>query len=60
MKIVITASEALKRGIWDELCDIRDWNVYAINEGLMDSDEEIALTQDEAERLGLIKEGSNV
>jgi hypothetical protein len=59
MKITITAHGALQRGIWDDLCDMKGWNVYAINEGLMDSDDEIELSAEEATKLGLIKEVSN-
>jgi len=55
MKIVITAEEALEKGIWGDLCDLRDWNVYIINEGLMDAEETIELTEYEATSLGLIK-----
>ena len=51
MKLIITAREALDKGVWDKLCDIKGWDVWAINEGLMDSDEEITLTDDEAREL---------
>ena len=54
MKITITAREALDKGIWDKLCDLKGINVWAINKGLMDSTDEITLTLLEAEELGLI------
>lgn len=55
MEIIITVREALDRGIWLELCDLKDWNEWAINEGMMDDTEEITLTEEEAKKLGIIK-----
>lgn len=60
MKIIITAREALDHYIWDDICDLKGINIWAINEGQMDSSEEITLTLDEARTLGLIsKEADN-
>ena len=56
MKLIITAEEALNKGIWDKLCDLKGINVWAINEGMMDSTDEIALTEEEARELGIIEE----
>lgn len=53
MEITITAREALNKGIWDDLCDLKGINVWAINEGMMDDTEEITLTEEEAKALGL-------
>jgi len=55
LKIIITAREALDKGIWDALCDLKGIKVWAINEGMMDDTEEITLTEEEAETLGLIQ-----
>lgn len=54
MKIQITAREALDKGIWDEVCELKGWSVWILNEGRMDSSELISLTEEEAEKLGLI------
>lgn len=54
MKIVITAGEALEKGIWLELCDLKGIKEWAINEGQMDHNEEITLTEEEAQALWLI------
>jgi hypothetical protein len=54
MKILITASEAIESGVWEKICRQKGWNEWAVNEGLMDSDEEISLTEEEAKELGLI------
>ena len=53
MKIIITAEEAINRGVWEKLCDMKGINVWAVNEDLMDNDQEITLTEEEARILGL-------
>lgn len=53
MKYVLTASEIMDRRVWDTFCELRGINVWAVNEGLMDSDEEFTLTEDEAAALGI-------
>lgn len=55
MKIVVTAREILDRWLWDEFCEMRGYNPWAINEGLMPEDEEFYLTEEEAKRLGILK-----
>jgi len=52
--ITTTPSELMDRGLWDELCRLRDWSPYIVNEGLMPDDEEIVLTEEEARGLGLL------
>jgi hypothetical protein len=54
MQIVITAGEAIDKGIWDDLCEMKRLNIWAVNEGLMDSDEPITLSEEEAKKLGLL------
>jgi hypothetical protein len=43
----ITFNEAQKLGIWERICEIIGLNVYAINEGLLDSNEEITVSLNE-------------
>ena len=50
MKIVITAQEAIDKGIWEEVADIEGYSYWAVNEGM-----EISLTEEQAKQLGLIK-----
>ena len=52
MKIIVTVSEAIEKGYWDRICDWRGWNVWAGNDGRMDSEEAIELTEWEANQLG--------
>ena len=40
MKIIITAQEAIDKGIWEEVADIEGYDYYAVNEG-MDPDKQI-------------------
>ena len=51
--ITLTAQELLDIGIWEEFCDVRGWNVYAINEGLIDAEEKICLSEEELKQLGI-------
>ena len=55
IEIIVTADEAYTEGYWDKLCEMREMNVWAIHEGLMDSNEEFRLTLEEALELGVIK-----
>ncbi len=53
MTIKLTAREILDREIWEEFCELRDINVWAVNEGRMDDDEEFTFTEAEAKKLGI-------
>lgn len=55
MKITVTARDLLDKYVWDDWCEAHGINVWAINEGLMDSDEEITLSESEAKQYGFIK-----
>jgi len=54
MNITITAAELQDLGIWAEACEELGINPYAVNEGLMNPDEELTLTEFQAQRLKLI------
>lgn len=54
MKVIITAQEALDKGIWEEVCEITGYDLYAVAEG-MDENTEIVLTEEQAKSLGLLK-----
>lgn len=54
MKIIVTAEEIIDRGEWEKFCEDRGINVYAVNEGLMDEDEEFILNYGEANKYGFI------
>jgi hypothetical protein len=56
MKISITAEELIDKMLWEEVCEMKGINVWAVNEGLMATDEIIELTEEQAKKLGLIKE----
>lgn len=57
MKITLTAHDILDRGAWDEFCELRGINEWAIAEGLMDDSEEFTFTYAEAKELGLLPRG---
>ena len=43
--------------IWEEVCELKGMNSWAIAEGLMDTEDEITFTLEEAVSLGLINYG---
>ncbi len=60
MKVTVTPKELFDHpliGMWDRVCDEVGLNPWAVNEGLMDSDEEITLTHEQAQRVGLLPTG---
>ena len=56
MKISLTAGELISKGIWDEVCELKGLNIWAVNEGLMDRGEEINFNEEEAKQLGILHE----
>jgi hypothetical protein len=55
MKVIVTVDDIVESGYWEEFCDKHDINPYAVNEGMMNGDEEFALTYSEAQKYGFIK-----
>lgn len=53
MKAILTANELISLGLWDKFCDLRGYDRYCVSEGQRDSDEEIVLSLDEMEKLGV-------
>lgn len=54
MRIIVTAEELIDKGVWEEFCEKKGIEPYAVSEGLIGSDEEWTLTEKEAKDLGLI------
>lgn len=54
MKVVTTPRELMDRSRWDEACGMLGLNPWAVNEGQMDSGDEITLTEGQAFQLGLV------
>jgi hypothetical protein len=50
----MTAGELIDCGKWKEFCDLNDINHYAINEGLIDEDDEFEITVEEAKSLNIL------
>ena len=53
MKIVVTAREIMDKLCWDEFCELKGINLWAVNEGLMDEEDTFELTEEEAKKIGL-------
>lgn len=47
MNITMTAGRLIEIGAWDEVCEAKGYNVWAVSEGLMSSSEEIELSSEE-------------
>ena len=58
MRLMITARELMDRHLWDEACDLTGRSSWAVNEGQMDMDDEMALTAEQARELGLLPEST--
>ena len=54
MKVLITVEEIFDKGLWSETCEMLGINPWAKNEGLIDNDEELEFTTEQAQELGLI------
>lgn len=47
----ITVREIFDMGLWEEFCEITGTNEWAVNEGLVDYDEEMEISTADAKRL---------
>ena len=56
MKIIVSAREVMDAWAWEEACKMLGINEWAVNEGLMDPDEPLEFTEEQAIELGLIKQ----
>ena len=55
MRYVTTPKELLDKGLWEKACEVLNWSVWIINEGLIDSEEDITLPEEQAKEIGLIR-----
>ena len=53
MKVVVTVRDIIERGLWEKVCELKGLNGWAVAEGLIDEDDEIVLTEEEAKEIGL-------
>lgn len=59
MRIIITPGELIDRGIWLKSCEVLGISEWAVSEGQIDRDTEMAIEVSEAFELGLIKMNDN-
>lgn len=57
MKILITARELMDRHQWERACELTGLSSWVVNEGQMDMDDEVTLTAEAADKLGLLAPG---
>lgn len=55
MNVTVTARELLDRLVWTEACEMLGLNEWAVNEGRMSADDTVALTVEQADKLGLLR-----
>jgi hypothetical protein len=55
MKIIVTAEEIMDKGSWEKFCEEFGINLWAMNEGLMDDDDEFTLTEKQARSFGFLR-----
>jgi hypothetical protein len=53
MKILTTFGYILEHGDWERFCELKGYDLWIINEGLADENEEVQLTFEEAQQVGL-------
>lgn len=53
--VTVTAQELLDKGRWSDYCDKYGINPYCINEGRMDSTDEVEISYEDAMNWGFIK-----
>lgn len=54
MRIVLTIQEVMERGLLVEVCEMHGLNEWALAAGRIDHSFEVSLSEQEAQRLGLI------
>jgi hypothetical protein len=51
MKIYCTAGQIKKMGLWERYCELTGTNLYAMNEGQLDSSESVTIPENMWEEL---------
>lgn len=54
MEITITVKEICDRHLWQEACDVLGINEWSLNEGRIDYDEVLSVSDEQARKLGLL------
>lgn len=54
MKIQVTVREIMDRGAFMKYCELTGTSEWAVNEGQLDSDETVTLTEEQAKEMGFL------
>ncbi len=60
LQIKATARDILDAGLWGEYCEATGTNEWALNEGLIDSDEYLSLPTAIARKVVILKESMGI
>lgn len=55
MKVILRIEEIRDHGLWEKYCELTGTNEWAVSEGMIDSDQEVTLDEDQIEKLNLIE-----
>lgn len=57
MEIIVktTPGELIEKWLWEDACKLLGISEWAVNEGQLNSDEVITLTEEQAKTIGLIR-----
>ena len=54
-KVCLEASKLLDIGAWDEVCEVKGLNPWCINEGYMNSSDEIYFSEEELQKCPTVR-----
>ena len=55
MNITMTVGRLIEIGAWDEVCEVKGYNVWAVNEGLIDSSAKIELSSEDLDKCPTVR-----
>ncbi|GEM_PF-6238485 len=59
-EITMTARQIMNLGLWEKVCEYKDWNPYILNEGRIDEDELITFDDSFEKQEEVNKTGEDV
>ena len=54
MEITLAVEEIFDKGLWMSVCEMKGLSEWAVNEGMLSSQDKITFNKEECEKLGLI------
>ncbi len=54
MKVIVTVKEIIEADEWLEFCNLIGWDPHSLNEGTVDENERVVLTEEQAKELNIL------